>query len=65
MAAETKLKIHRIDDETVDISYGHFKLAHLTHDEHGWSGMTTIESALRNFAKAVGAEIEEIEGEES
>jgi hypothetical protein len=51
------------DDETLEIVMirggEEFYIASANHDEHGWSGMTAVENAVREVANILGMPIRE------
>jgi hypothetical protein len=59
-----KIIKNNIDDETIEYCLidgpVHTMIAYLTHDEHGWDGIRTVEEVIEVLAKATNIEIEEV-----
>lgn len=52
------------DEENIEINLNGEYLCSLNHDEDGWSGMAKIEKIVREMAKRLNIEVEEIETNE-
>jgi hypothetical protein len=59
-----KIVKNNIDDETIEYNIidgnTHQLLAYVTHDEHGWDGMRTVEDVIETLANATNIPIEEV-----
>lgn len=56
-----KIIIYRPDEETICFYVDYVHIGSATHDEHGWTGMQTIEAIVLGLAKLF--KIPVVEGE--
>lgn len=54
-----KILIRHVDDECIEYSLDGQDVIEVNHDDHGWSGMESIEKAMLKVAEIIGATVEE------